>query len=70
VFLFDRYRELTASETLPDGLPAASGNAHADATAFEAWIGSVFEKRKRDIAETATIVLPALGLSPELASLG
>jgi len=63
IFLFDRYRDLSSTGALPPGLPPATGQAHADPTAFEAWIGRVWQANGRDLSATAAVVSPSLGLA-------
>lgn len=66
IFLFDRYRELSAADKLPEGLPKVTGQAHADPTSFEAWIGRVWNESGKDLQATAAKVMPALGLRTEI----
>ena len=63
-FLYQRHIQLSRECALPRGLPPPKGHAHADPTAFEAWIARVFEERGRSLVECAKAVLPALGVEP------
>ena len=63
-FLYQRHIQLSRECALPRGLPPPKGHAHADPTAFEAWIARVFEERGRSLVECAKAVLPALGVDP------
>mmetsp|Transcript_8868 Transcript_8868/g.40288 ORF Transcript_8868/g.40288 Transcript_8868/m.40288 type:complete len:202 (-) Transcript_8868:1656-2261(-) len=63
-FLYQRHIQLSRDCNLPRGLPPPKGHAHADPTAFEAWIARVFEEHGRSLVDCAKVVLPALGVEP------